>query len=78
VPLEPLPDLVIARRQTIGRRIRAARLHANLTQERLGERVGVDHKTIHRIEYGTSDPPLSVLLLIADALGVPLSQLVRE
>ncbi|KIX78815.1 hypothetical protein SF23_04405 [Streptomyces sp. MBRL 10] len=73
----PLPDRVLARRRVIGARIRAARTDAGLTQEALAERVGVDNKTIHRVEYGTSDPTLSLLLRLADALGVPLPELVR-
>ncbi|MER7050036.1 helix-turn-helix transcriptional regulator [Streptomyces jumonjinensis] len=64
--------------QTVGDRIRDARRAAGLTQWRLGEMVGADHKTIHRIEYGTSDPSLRLLFRIARAVGVPLSELVRE
>ncbi|MFG3349479.1 helix-turn-helix domain-containing protein [Streptomyces sp. NPDC048018] len=71
------PPWVHHRRQAIGARIRAAREHANLTQERLGELVGVDHKTIHRIEHGTSDPRLGLLLQIARAVGVAPGDLVR-
>ncbi|MER5726911.1 helix-turn-helix transcriptional regulator [Streptomyces sp. NPDC002138] len=33
---------------------------------------------MHRIEYGTSDPSLTMLLRIARACGVPLAHLVRE
>ncbi|MER7908329.1 helix-turn-helix transcriptional regulator [Streptomyces sp. NPDC096068] len=71
------PAWVLSRRQAIGTRVRVAREHANLTQLRLGEIVGVDHRTIHRIEYGTSDPRLGLLIRIARALDVPLSDLVR-
>ncbi|MFC8155881.1 helix-turn-helix domain-containing protein [Streptomyces cinereoruber] len=71
------PAWVLSRRQAIGSRIRAAREHANLSQVQLGELCGVDHKTIHRIEYGTSDPGLGLLLQIAHAVGVPLSELVQ-
>ncbi|MGW3628361.1 helix-turn-helix transcriptional regulator [Streptomyces sp. NPDC000880] len=52
-------------------------LAAGLTQERLGELVDADRKTIHRIEYAISDPPLSLLILIADAIGVDLADLMR-
>lgn len=52
-------------------------MNANLSQLELGNRVGIDHKTVHRIEYGTSDPRLSLLLQIAQAVGVPLAELVR-
>ncbi|KIF67642.1 transcriptional regulator [Streptomyces sp. AcH 505] len=78
MPLDPLPAWVLPLRQVIGIRIRDAREAANLTQPQLGERVGRDVKTIHRIERGTSDPKLTDLLLIADAIGVPLADLVRE
>ncbi|WP_255951527.1 helix-turn-helix domain-containing protein [Streptomyces odontomachi] len=78
MPLDPLPDWVLARRRAIGDRIRAARLHANLSQVALGERIGRDHKTIHRYEYGTSVATVDDLILIADACGVPLAQLVGE
>lgn len=71
------PAWVLRRRQVIGARIRAARENANLSQVQLGERVGADHKTIHRIEYGTSDPGLGLLLQIAIAVSVPLAELVR-
>jgi transcriptional regulator with XRE-family HTH domain len=72
-----MPDWVPARRRQIGERLRAARLQANLTQMQLGDLVGRDHRTIHRWEYATADPSLTDLLLLADALGVPLPRLVR-
>lgn len=71
------PAWVRTRRELIGTRIRRAREHANLSQVQLGELVGVDHKTVHRIEYGVSDPSLGLLLQIARAVGVPLPELVR-
>ncbi|WP_234431797.1 helix-turn-helix domain-containing protein [Streptomyces sp. NRRL S-241] len=75
-PPSHLPDRALDRRRVIGARIRAARTDARLTQEALAEAVGIDSKTVHRIEYGLSDPRLSVLLDLADALGVPLVELV--
>lgn len=72
-----MPDWVPARRREIGARLRTARLHANLTQIQLGELVGRDHRTIHRWEYATRVPDLEDLLLLADAMGVPLADLVR-
>jgi transcriptional regulator with XRE-family HTH domain len=72
-----MPDWVPARRREIGARIRAVRRNANLTQVQLGDRVGRDHRTIHRWEYGERKPDLDDLLLLADALGVPLSELVK-
>lgn len=72
-----MPDWVPHRRRQIGERIRLARRGAGLSQIQLGERIGRDHKTIHRYEVASSIPTLVDLLLIADALGVPLSDLVR-
>jgi transcriptional regulator with XRE-family HTH domain len=72
-----MPDWVPARRREIGDRLRTARLQAGLTQLQLGERVGRDHRTIHRWEYAHRIPNLEDLLLIADALNVPLADLVR-
>jgi transcriptional regulator with XRE-family HTH domain len=72
-----MPDWVPARRRQIGERLRAARLQANLTQVQLGERIGRDHRTIHRWEYAQRIPDLEDLLLLADAVGVPLRDLVE-
>ncbi|MEU0220447.1 helix-turn-helix transcriptional regulator [Streptomyces sp. NPDC006265] len=72
-----MPDWVFARRRVIGDRIRVIRRRADLSQVQLGERVGLDHKTIHRYETAQRAPSLNELLLIADALRIPLADLVR-
>jgi len=64
------------RRRAIGERIRAERLHQNLTQEKLYLAAHVDRVTLQRVEAG-EDVRLSTLLKIAHALGVPLADLVR-
>ncbi|MFF9758555.1 helix-turn-helix domain-containing protein [Streptomyces caelestis] len=71
-----LPDWTHTRRRELGDRIRSLRLYANLTQEDFAEITGIDRRTVQRIERGTSDPPYSSLLLMAEALGVPLRDLV--
>ncbi|MEW2525387.1 helix-turn-helix transcriptional regulator [Streptomyces sp. NPDC047071] len=68
---------VLAVRRAVGERIRAARLHANLTQEKLAEVAGLDRQTINRMEQGHASPRLDNLVRIADALDVPLADLVR-
>lgn len=78
MPTDPLPDWVPARRRLIGDRIRAARTNRHLTQEALAATAGLDRKTINRIEQAANSPLLDHLLLIADALHVPLADLVRE
>ncbi|WP_145877580.1 helix-turn-helix domain-containing protein [Streptomyces sp. BK340] len=77
MPSDPLPDWVLTRRRVIGDAIRAARGNRQLSQEKLGELTGLDRKTINRIEQGTHSTHLDHLLLIADALNVPLADLVR-
>ncbi|MFJ4826369.1 helix-turn-helix transcriptional regulator [Streptomyces bacillaris] len=47
-------------------------------QEGLAGRAGLDRKTVNRLEQGTTSPLLDHLLVIADALGAPLADLVRE
>ncbi|MEJ8671840.1 helix-turn-helix transcriptional regulator [Streptomyces sp. MS1.AVA.1] len=58
-------------------RIRTRRRAAGLSQLQLGERIGRDHKTIHRWETAQRAPDLTDLLLVADTLGIPLADLVR-
>lgn len=79
MPSEPLPAWVIARRQAIGDNIRAARerQRPKISQEKLGELVGGDRKTINRIEQGTHATRIDLYIRIADALDVPLAELVR-
>jgi transcriptional regulator with XRE-family HTH domain len=77
MPLDPMPDWVHPRRREIGERIRTARRAARLSQIQLGERVGRDHKTIHRYETAISVPNVVDLLLIADALNIAPADLLR-
>lgn len=74
MPEQP-PDLDV--RREIGDRIRRHRLWANLTQDEIARRTGLDRRTVQRIEAGSTDARLSWLLLIADAIGIPLAQLVE-
>ncbi|MBT2523885.1 helix-turn-helix transcriptional regulator [Streptomyces sp. ISL-99] len=74
----PPPDWVLVRRRAIGDQIRASRLRANLTQEAVAERAGMDRATYNRIEQGHSAALIDTLILIADAIGVPLADLVRQ
>lgn len=74
----PPPAWVITRRRAIGDRIRAARLNAGYTQEQVALRVPMDRATYNRIEQGHAAALIDSLILIADVIGVPLSDLVRE
>ncbi|MBD9723425.1 helix-turn-helix transcriptional regulator [Streptomyces sp. ID-01-6.2a] len=77
MPTDPMPDRVLQRRRAIGDNIRAERTRQKLTQERLAEATGLDRKTVNRIEQASNATLIDHLVLIADALGVSLSDLVR-
>ena len=49
-----------------------------MTQEKLSERADVDVKMIGRIETFIRNPSLNLADSLADALGVPLSQMIAE
>ncbi len=61
-------------RKILGKRIKEIRLSQNLTQEGLAELIGVDWKTISRIEIGHSFPS-KTLIAIANALRITLPEL---
>ena len=56
-----------ALRQT-GERIRRARVEAGLSEDALGERIGVSGMTVHLYETGMTDPG-QLLEAIAEATG---------
>ncbi|MGY3679769.1 transcriptional regulator with XRE-family HTH domain [Streptomyces sp. TE33382] len=53
-------------------------MQANCTQEAFAEMTNINRRTLQRIERGVSDPRYTDLVRIADAIGVPLADLVRE
>lgn len=53
----------------IGEAIKKARLKQNLTQEELGERIGVKRSQICKLESGKSSITLSTMSKIFKALG---------
>jgi transcriptional regulator with XRE-family HTH domain len=53
-------------------RYRAARAFADLSQEELAARLGVDSQTIKRREAGNKDPKKAELIAVAAVCGVPL------
>ncbi|MER7967803.1 helix-turn-helix transcriptional regulator [Streptomyces sp. NPDC096080] len=76
VPADPPPEWALAHARVVGERIRVARRDAGLSQVQLGERIGRDHKTVHRWEAAATAPGLIDLLLVADALDTPVAHLV--
>jgi transcriptional regulator with XRE-family HTH domain len=78
VAADPISDDVLRRRRAVGLRIRELRERRQISQERLAEAAGVARVTVVRIELGLQSARLDHLFLIADALGVPLSQVIRD
>ncbi len=54
----------------VGEAIREARLSHNLTQEQLGEKIGVRRSQICKLENGKCSPTLSTIGRVFRALGV--------
>lgn len=53
----------------IGEAIKKARIQQNLTQEELGEKIGVKRSQICKLENGKCSPTLSTMSRIFQALG---------
>lgn len=58
-----------------GEAIKKARLRQNLTQEELGERVGVKRSQICKLESGKSSITLSTMSRVFKALGITTATL---
>ncbi len=53
----------------LGRRIRAARAKAGLTQEAVASRTGIDYKRYQRLEQGAVNATIRTLARLAAAMG---------
>lgn len=60
----------------IGKFIAALRKEKGLTQERLGEKLGVTNKTISRWENGNYMPDVEMLSLMSKEFGVSINELI--
>lgn len=72
------PDFTKPHRRALAANLRAARKAHLWSQEELGERVGVDRKTVNRIENGSSSPSFDLVVDLAATLEVPVEYLVRD
>ncbi len=64
--------------QAFGSSVRAARRQRGLAQEELALKAGVERSHMGKIERGEHLPTVVLALKIAKALGVPLSDLIRQ
>ena len=60
----------------IGKFIAALRKEKSLTQEQLGEKLGVTNKTISRWENGNYMPDVEMLSLLSEEFGVSINELI--
>ena len=64
--------------KAIGKRIKIARIKADLTQERLSEIVNVSPSHMSNIETGTTRVSLTAIVTIANALSVTVDDLLCD
>ena len=62
----------------LGLNIRAKRIERKWTQPQLGEKVGVDRKTISAFETAERLPRADVLLLMAESFECSIDELFEE
>lgn len=58
--------------EELGRRIRAARKEAGLTQKDLADLAGISERTVRALETGTGNPALAAVVAAANVLGLHL------
>lgn len=61
-----------------GRRLAALRAERGMTQEDLAERSGLGPNVLSEIENGRRDVRISALWLLAQGLGVPVTELLFD
>ena len=61
----------------LGRRLRALREEAGLTQVQVAERASIDEKHYQTMESGLSNVTFATLVAVSKALGVTLSELLE-
>lgn len=62
----------------VGKRIKLLRQELDLSQEVLAERCGIYRTYLSRIESGSANPTLLVLVALADSLEVSPAQLMMD
>jgi DNA-binding XRE family transcriptional regulator len=61
----------------VSARLKKMRIDAEMTQDQLASKAGLERKTINRIENGHFSPNLSSLIRICNALKVKPSQVLE-
>jgi transcriptional regulator with XRE-family HTH domain len=61
--------------QKIGSFLSQLRKEQSMTQEQLGEKLGVTNKTVSRWETGTYLPPVEMLQLLSELYGITINEI---
>jgi transcriptional regulator with XRE-family HTH domain len=61
-----------------GAKLKAARRDRGFSQGELAKRAGLDQTAISRLEAGAREPRLSTIVMLAQALGIPTSELLSD
>jgi len=59
----------------VGKQVRRLRLEAGMTQDILSERCGIYRTYLSRIEAGSANPTLLILIALSASLDVPIGDL---
>ena len=59
----------------IGSFLKQLRIENHLTQEQLGQQIGVTNKTISRWETGNYLPPIECLILLSDFYKISINEI---
>ncbi len=62
-------------KKVVGKQVKKLRLKAGLTQDVLSERCGIYRTYLSRVEAGSANPTLLVLIALATTLGVHVCEL---
>ena len=63
--------------RSIAANVQRIRVRQKLTQAALAERADIDNTYLQRIERGSANISMGILVALANALDVPLSRLLR-
>ena len=63
---------------SFGTELQKARIDKGWKQKQLREALGLDKRQMSLLEHDKRDPRLGLVRHIAEVLGVPIAQLVRE
>lgn len=61
--------------KNFGKNLEKIRLTKNLSLRQLAHLADIDHSSIHRIEAGISNPKLTMIISLAEALEVSVTDL---